>query len=39
MSTAEAITEHATLALELDELDVVYSVRGTDRQVLARRHV
>ena len=34
MSTAEAITEHATLALELEELDVVYQVRGKDRQVL-----
>ena len=34
VSTAEAITEHATLALELDELEVVYRVRGIDRQVL-----
>ena len=27
-------TEHAPLALELEDLDVVYQVRGRDRQVL-----
>ena len=34
MSTAEAITEQRHVALELEELDVVYQVRGKDRQVL-----
>ena len=35
MNAAAAISEqHAAHALELDELDVVYRVRGRDRQVL-----
>jgi peptide/nickel transport system ATP-binding protein len=34
VSAAEPITEHTSFALELEELDVVYEVRGNDRQVL-----
>jgi peptide/nickel transport system ATP-binding protein len=34
VSAAEPITEHAPFALELEDLDVVYQVRGKDRQVL-----
>jgi len=30
----EPVAEHAPLALELDDLDVVYTVRGNDRQVI-----
>jgi peptide/nickel transport system ATP-binding protein len=34
VSVAEPVTEPAALALELEDLDVVYQVRGNDRQVL-----
>jgi len=34
MNTAEPIVEQAAYALELEDLDVVYQVRGKDRQVL-----